>query len=92
MMNSYMVWILYIGTVTPQNEEVGPGINLWIWNGKGSSFKSGSVRVRFAGMEKGEQGRLNKRFIGLEDKRPSEDSLAPCAMLSVDDYIFLCRW
>ena len=61
-----MVWILYIGTVTPQNEEIGPGINLWIWNGKGSSFKSGSVGVKSAGMEKVEQGRLNKIFVGLE--------------------------
>lgn len=40
-------------------------------------------------MEKVDQGRLNERFVGLEDKRPSEDSLAPYAMLSVDDYIFL---
>lgn len=39
-------------------------------------------------MEKVEQGRLNERFVGLEDKRPSEDSLAPCAM-SMSMTIFL---
>ena len=61
-----MVCILYTLERLPQNEQIGLGINLWFWNGKGSSFKSGSVRVRFAGIEKVEQGRLNKRFVGLE--------------------------